>query len=156
MSTAADAKNFLRQFRAFIKFAESLADVEDFEIDLGGLRQTKEDLAREMSEASEELEGIRHAIKKSEEHLGELEKKAAEITADAEQQAKEILERARDQALAARMAANEANSKELETVKKQVKDLQSDLARLDKEKAQAVIEKSNLETAINDLKKKFL
>lgn len=156
MSLDTDAKDFLRQFRAFIRFAQGISDVADLKADVKELSQAKEDLASKLSDMHEELEATRQGIKKANASLFEAEKKAVETLADAEKKAKEILDLARDQALTTRVEAKAAIDQDQAMAQKRLEEIRREIDRLDKEKAKLVVDKSNLEAAINDMKKKFL
>lgn len=151
-----DAKNFLRQFRGFIKLVESISETEDVELAVKNLEQTKVDLEKETAEARYELDQLKEALSASKKKLQEADKKAEDALNKAHVQVNEILLNARDEAINTRIKTRNEHEVELQGFTKQVNDLKNEIQFLEKQKAQLGVDKSNLEAAIDNLKKKFL
>lgn len=151
-----EAKNFLRQFRSFIKFAETISEADDLEIDIEQLVQKREDALQALVKANE-LVTAKHgeALKAAKEVENSMKQAKANLE-DAAKEGEKILNLARNKAIDITMDADAQADKAIQAAKKEVEGLHLEVDKLDKRRIELLGIQAKLEAAIADLKKKFL
>lgn len=155
MTLPADAKTFLRHFKALTQFAESLEEAGDIELQTKEMEQRRADAEKVRDTTLKELEGVKRQVVEARGKLRELEEKATSTVEAANKEAAYIVDVARDKAIDIKTDADAAASEVLTSTKQELAEIRQEIGRLDKQKGLMIAENDELQNAIDELKRKF-